>query len=350
MSKFSSSSLNQISIQSIAESMFHDFVSTWISSSTLTTSEVSESILVLTTLINLGVLFLFSVLVTLRLDDQEKKKKVFQKDLMDHHHSVNLKIPHRSTVLRVKSSVENELSLLNQSFPQVFRSNTFWNKFKNEMKVYHRWLGIVFYYSPVYPRSLRVVSLFSSIVIMLFIQSVTYNIAAPDDGSCESQDTESGCLSLKSTLNSNENRCYWTNTVNYLLPQNSSEMNVSEGNCSFRPVDGSVMQLFTITLISAVLSAPFSLSIDFVLRNLLCQQTLSSNNNSTIISPGHSNTDTKVHSTRRTLVPDTEGGLKEKSGDNLQEDFKNLLLESKEYLVKGHLGDKARKEFEGELS
>jgi hypothetical protein len=53
-------------------------------------------------------------------------------------------------------------------------------------KSVHRWLGIVFYYSPEFPRAMRVLSLFSSIVIMLFVQSVTYNIADPDDGSCSS--------------------------------------------------------------------------------------------------------------------------------------------------------------------
>jgi hypothetical protein len=43
---------------------------------------------------------------------------------------------------------------------------------------------------------------------MLFIQSVT-NIADPDDGSCAACDDESCCLLLKSTLNSNHDRCSW---------------------------------------------------------------------------------------------------------------------------------------------
>jgi hypothetical protein len=56
---------------------------------------------------------------------------------------------------------------------------------------------------------MRVLSLFSSIVIMLFVQSVTYNIADPDDGSCEACKDECWCLSLRSTLNLRESRCYW---------------------------------------------------------------------------------------------------------------------------------------------
>jgi hypothetical protein len=41
---------------------------------------------------------------------------------------------------------------------------------------------------------------------MLFVQSVTYNIADPDDGSCEACNDESRCLSLRSTLNARESR------------------------------------------------------------------------------------------------------------------------------------------------
>jgi hypothetical protein len=63
--------------------------------------------------------------------------------------------------------------------------------------------------STIIPRSMRVLSLFSSIFIMLFVQSVTYNIADPDDGSCEACRDENRCLSLRLTLNSNEGQCYW---------------------------------------------------------------------------------------------------------------------------------------------
>jgi hypothetical protein len=98
------------------------------------------------------------------------------------------------------------MAILDDSLPSVFKSDSLW---KEKIKVYHRWIGIVFYYSPEFPRVMRVLSLFSSIVIMLFVQSVTYNIADPDDGSCEACDSVSCCFSLKSTLNLNEDRCYW---------------------------------------------------------------------------------------------------------------------------------------------
>jgi hypothetical protein len=49
-----------------------------------------------------------------------------------------------------RSEVDGEIQMLEESLPYVLRSDSFWNKFKNEVKVYHRWLGIIFYYSPVF--------------------------------------------------------------------------------------------------------------------------------------------------------------------------------------------------------
>ncbi len=87
------------------------------------------------------------------------------------------------------------------------------------MGIYHRWLGILFFYSPLFSRSMRVLSLFSSIMIMLFVQSLTYDIADPDDGSCELCEEESCCISLRSTLNSQESRCHWSQSFFILTIQ-----------------------------------------------------------------------------------------------------------------------------------
>ena len=100
---------------------------------------------------------------------------------------------------QIQSKMDEDRHLIDESLPSVFSSDPFWKKFVLEMKLYHRWIGIVFYYSPTFTRSMRVLSLFSTIVIMLFIQSLTYNISDPDDGSCEVCESESCCLSLSSS-------------------------------------------------------------------------------------------------------------------------------------------------------
>jgi hypothetical protein len=160
-------------------------------------------------------------------------------------------------------STITDLQLLEESLPSIFQSKSLWIKCKEEMKVYHRWLGIVFYYSPEFPRSMRVLSLFSGIVINLFVQSVTYNIADPDDGSCEALKDESQCLSLRSTLNARESRCYWeTDSV------------PSSGSCHFREIGGDMARMLIVALISAIVSAPFSLSLQSLIVNVLSKETI----------------------------------------------------------------------------
>ena len=45
------------------------------------------------------------------------------------------------------SYLDSELDKIEESLPFVFRTDSMWNKFSHEVKVYHRWLGIIFYYS-----------------------------------------------------------------------------------------------------------------------------------------------------------------------------------------------------------
>jgi hypothetical protein len=122
---------------------------------------------------------------------------------------------------------------------------------------------------------MRVLSLFSSIVIMLFVQSVTYNIADPDDGSCESCEDESCCLSLRSTLNSNEDCCYWepfTRSANLSSSTVSSAVK-SPGSCHFRDIGEDMTRMFIVAIISAVVSAPLALSIQHLIMNVLSKHT-----------------------------------------------------------------------------
>jgi hypothetical protein len=134
----------------------------------------------------------------------------------------------------------------------------------------------VFHYSPEFPRAMRVLSLFSSIVIMLFVQSVTYNIADPDDGSCESCEDESCCLSLKSTLNSNEDRCYWApfaRSANISSSSSSVSSAIGSPGCHFRDIEGDMTRMFIVAMISAVVSAPLALSVQYLIMNVLSKYT-----------------------------------------------------------------------------
>ena len=71
---------------------------------------------------------------------------------------------------------------------------------------------------------LRVLSLATAIISMLFVQAVMYPIAHPDNGICEAQTTEASCYAQAPAVGSSTTKCVWQAT-------NSK----GQGSCSFRP-------------------------------------------------------------------------------------------------------------------
>jgi hypothetical protein len=95
---------------------------------------------------------------------------------------------------------------------------------------------------------------------MLFVQSVTYDLADPDDGSCEQQSTVEDCLKAQSML-ANEDKCLW-----------DSELDI----CSFRPIQDDFERVLVVALISGILSAPFSIFFQSLILFVLAAKTRSS--------------------------------------------------------------------------
>jgi hypothetical protein len=94
---------------------------------------------------------------------------------------------------------------------------------------------------------------------MLFMQSVTYIIAEPDDGECEKQVTIASCLSIPSTLAKSANKCYW------------------DGNgesCMFLEPSNDLMRVVYVSLLSAMISAPISITVDWLVMNVLTAETV----------------------------------------------------------------------------
>ena len=366
------------SILSIQKSVVTDFVATWKSTSSLSSSDVADSWVVLVTVGGLGLVFLLLVLMSYQFDSSEKKKILIETTLNNNlnllsHQSGNVsgniveRRANRGTMTTTPSemlclgveessnqsqshpnnnnnqrqsqgevSVKEDMKLIEESLPSIFKSDSLWIKFKEEMKVYHRWLGIVFFYSPVFPRSMRVLSLFSSIVIMLFVQSVTYNIADADDGSCESCEDESCCLSLKSTLNSNEDRCYWessgifiTNLTSPSLSSLSSEVEF-EGSCHYREIENDMVRMFIVAMISAIVSAPFALSIQYLIMNVLSKESINQHDESQNKLDSHKTRMERLTTKRRINVSPVSSSpteLDESCGRDLQDDLNNILKE-----------------------
>jgi len=166
---------------------------------------------------------------------------------------------HRKALVRSQSNVIGliEEKRIEDSLPIVMRPVPIIDKCKTELQMSHRWFAVYFHYSSAYSRPYRVLSLWMNIVIMLFIQSVTYNLADPDDGSCERKESIEDCLKLKSSL-SNGDKCMW---------------NEEKEKCLFRPLDGDFERVLIVAIISGVLSAPFSILFQSLILFVLSAKT-----------------------------------------------------------------------------
>jgi hypothetical protein len=179
---------------------------------------------------------------------------------------------------------------------------------------------------------MRVLSLFSSIVIMLFVQSVTYNIADPDDGSCEACESESRCLSLRSTLNMRQSRCYWEPAVSTDSGTGTDGGGSESGSCHFREIGEDMTRMFIVAMISAIVSAPFALSFQYLIANVLSKATISGADEDNERRKYHQLRMQRLSTTRTSsgsLIPSRD--LVEECGASFEEDYRNLLCELSEH-------------------
>jgi hypothetical protein len=106
------------------------------------------------------------------------------------------------------STPSSFLQIAEEALPQVLSSRSFFVKYKDELKRHHRWAGVFFHFTKKFPRALRLLSLATNIITMLFIQSITYNLTNGDDGSCERLLTEESCLEPTSFFSTGISKCY----------------------------------------------------------------------------------------------------------------------------------------------
>jgi hypothetical protein len=156
---------------------------------------------------------------------------------------------------------KSDVALIEESIPRILNSKqSLGEKIYSEMKHHHRWIGIYFFYSASFSRALRVISLATNIIILLFVQSITYNLTNPDDGSCKRATSDFECLKDESPYATGEPKCSWTWT---------DESHTTGGQCSFVEPDGSMKIVLFVAVFSALLCTPIGLSIDWVVRNIL---------------------------------------------------------------------------------
>ncbi len=151
------------------------------------------------------------------------------------------------------------LSFAEEALPRILGSRSLNTKVKEELKHHHRWLAIVYTFSKRFPRMLRVLSLSTNIVIMLFVQSITYNLSHGDDGTCDEYHSEEQCLADKSAYETGASKCYWT---------------VDDDSCHYVQPDSDIKVVIFVAILSAVISTPFAMLADWMIQTVLAAPTL----------------------------------------------------------------------------
>jgi hypothetical protein len=326
---------DEISVDLVSMTSFvgESMLETWASAGDLNLSSIKNGWEVFVTVGALAAIIFISIYIAHQADSKAKLIKPTEDILTKAAFKLNNRRTNNSSVQLTKRKkpklkmqhivMQTEMSMIEKSLPSVLQSRTFTERFTEEIKHYHRWIGVVFYFSPNFPRVLRIISLVTNVLTMLFVQAITYKITNPDDGSCEILTTETTCLSAKSPFNSADSKCYWV-------------AGYRKGTCHFsEPADNLTVILF-VAIFAAIISAPIALAVDWLVMNILSAPTKKYY--------GIQSLDMSLPTNRaRTLTVDVDTTSNQVV--SLQEDLSQLLIELREY--RETLTERQKREFNG---
>jgi hypothetical protein len=127
------------------------------------------------------------------------------------------------------------------------------------MVQHHRWLAVMTRFSDTFPRSLRVLSLVTNIIVMLFLQALVYTLSNPDDGTCGKLTSQAACLRPRADFSGGGvGKCSWK-------PQGEH----GSGECSFAEPSDTIMVVLFVALFSAVVSAPIAAVLHMIIQKTL---------------------------------------------------------------------------------
>ena len=240
------------------EATVHSFTSTIKTADALSVSKVEQG---WRALVTLGVIALSIVIALIwsHFADNQKMKV----GPVDSSIEKNVKASQQRSLLNRKKRVliNKELEMVESSLPQVLSSRSFSQRVADEVKHHHRWFGVIFYFSEDFPRVLRVISLATNIIVMLFMQSLTYNFTNPDDGTCQTFHTESACIQPRSAFSTGDPKCSWS---------------YQSSTCQFIEPDGQLKIILFISFFCALVTTPIALTVDWVINRILSAPTVDS--------------------------------------------------------------------------
>jgi hypothetical protein len=332
-----------------------NFIETWKSANDIDSSDVKNSVGVLLTVALIGFMSIALMFIGYKVDEKHAQEE--ETNQVEKSRSSNAIVGSRSFPLigstmlslmnvRKKSKLPSaqfrtksvsmgniEAKTVEAALPSVLRPLPVWRKFLVEAQVYHRWLGVITHTSRTFSRPLRILSLTMNILIVLFLEAVTYDLADPDDNTCEKEESEVTCLHAKSNLARGESKCYWRE---------------DKRSCHFRPVGQEFYRIVVVAIIVAVVGTPLALIIEAVISRYLAAEVVSDQvgpkqmkRSSSSVLPDVKTPDEKV--VRRTVMMLRRA--EEALGNTVEDDYNMMRTELTKY--RDTLTYKDRREFDG---
>ena len=261
-------SVSYVGMMGVVEQSFENTV---LSAADLNAADLGRSWQALVTIGTLIVGIVISMSFSYYADRQAKNSIIAEEKMTEHakQHSLfhrksqihrEQKYIHNSPhSLRRADSSTNIFAIAEEALPQILSSQSIGTKTWNEIKRFHRWMGVIFYFSNDFPRILRVISLATNIIIMLFIQSLTYDLTHDDPAVCTSLTSSMKCLEPRSSYGTGTNKCRWV--TNYSLK--------NDGTCEYIEPDNEIEIVLFVAIFSALASTPIALLVDWILHKIL---------------------------------------------------------------------------------
>lgn len=255
---------------SLLESTYSSFIQTT-SSITNIESNVGKSWKVLIVIGSFLVVVLILISFSQSMDMRDAKNKLAILD------SSNLKSvlvkSKRMTPVKEIGSVNSQFpNWIENSFAGIWKERKLSDKIVDEVKHHHRWFAVFYTYNEHFPRAFRIMSLTFNVLLLLFVQSLTYALENPDNGLCETFTTRVTCLEPRSPYATGEPNCNWSIAVD------------GKGSCTFIPVDDRWKIILFVALFSAIVSAPIAISITWCTENIICARIDEENKKSEVVS------------------------------------------------------------------
>ena len=256
-----------VSYVSMLKSTYENFVSTIVSTDSLNASTVTKSWISLVTVGSLFIGIIIALIWSHYTDHEMKKVKPHEEEVV--HQKKSGRVAEKQTKQPKKNNykfkmnkakvINRELELVENSLPQALSSRSFTDRCIDEIKHHHRWFGIIFYFTEDFPRMLRVSSLATNMIIMLFMQSLTYNLTNPDDGSCESFKNTASCEAARSSYSTGDSKCSWVSDAE---------------QCKFIEPSSQIKVVLFVAIFCAIVSTPIALLVDWIILHIIAAPTL----------------------------------------------------------------------------